>query len=381
MTSNGHVGIPMPLETAQNDFQGISGQSASPNQGLRNFDMNNQNHRPNESTTQGTGNNLPYQNNNTGIGTRHFYVQPISEENKQLQLVSQVNFPPYNERDVQQWLQHMDFLFGSYNITLSSVKYRAITRLLPTEIICELPNNIHSDPNAFGIIKEIIINKNALSERQRVQMLLSVNKIGFENPKQFINKLKEVLGHNTYEHLNMTQPGMLKEILFHHLPPTVATDVRFCIRRSKDIAEFATFVEDAMEDDPYAGMKMDTFSNSLNPVYQPTYPPVTPVRQTEMGRLQETIQTLIREVQDLRTEINELKRNREPQSGSTRRSRSTSRGRYNQNGPYCYYHYHFGSFANRCEGNGCKFANSDYRNQPSNSGNVESGPLRGPQGK
>ncbi|KAL7641843.1 UNVERIFIED_CONTAM: hypothetical protein RMT77_007717 [Armadillidium vulgare] len=107
MTSNGHVGIPMPLETAPNDFQGISGQSASPNQGIRTFDMNNQNHRPNESTTQGTGNNLPYQNNNTGIGTRHFYVQPISEENKQLQLISQVNFPPYNERDIQCWLQHM----------------------------------------------------------------------------------------------------------------------------------------------------------------------------------------------------------------------------------------------------------------------------------
>ncbi|KAL7630336.1 UNVERIFIED_CONTAM: hypothetical protein RMT77_019515 [Armadillidium vulgare] len=61
MTSNGHVGIAMP-DTAPNDCQGISGHSASPNQGIRTFDMNNQNHRPNESTTQGTGNNLnqPY---------------------------------------------------------------------------------------------------------------------------------------------------------------------------------------------------------------------------------------------------------------------------------------------------------------------------------
>lgn len=380
MTTNGHVGISMPVETAPNDSQGISGHSASLNQGIGTFDMNNQNHRPNESTTQGTGNNLPYLNNNTGIGTRHFYVQPISEETRQLQLLSQVNFPPYNGSDIQGWLTHMEFQFDLYNITLSSVKYRAIARLLPTEIILELPNNIHSDPNAFGIIREILINKNALSERQRVQMLLSVNKIGFENPKQFINKLKEVLGHNTYEHMNMTQPGILKEILFHHLPPTLATDVRFCIRGSKDIAEFAKFVEDAMENDPYAGMRMDTFSNSLNPVYQPAYPPVTPVRQTEMAKMQETIQTLIREVQELRIEMNDLKKYREPQSGFPRGYRSPSRGRYNQNGPYCYYHYHFGSFANRCEGNGCKFANSDYRNQPSNSGNVESGPLRGPQG-
>ena len=380
MTSNGHVGITMPSETAQNDCQGISGHSASLNQGIRTFDMNNQNHRPNESTTQGTGNNLPYQNNNTGIGTRHFYVQPISEENRQLQLLTQINFPPYNDSDIQRWLTHMDFQFALYNITLSSVKYRAIARLLPTEIICELPNNIHSDPNAFGIIRDIIINKNALSVRQRVQMLLSVNKIGFENPKQFINKLKEVLGHNTYEHLNTTQPDMLKEILVHHLPPTVPAHVKFFIKRSKDIEEFAEIVEDAMEDDPYAGMRIDTFSNSLNPVYQSAYPPVAPVRQTEMAKMQETIQTLIREVQELRIEINELKKNREPQSGFTRRSRSPSRGRYNQNGPYCYYHYHYGSFANKCEGNGCNFANSDYRNQPSNSGNVESGPLRGPQG-
>ncbi|KAL7634471.1 UNVERIFIED_CONTAM: hypothetical protein RMT77_014848 [Armadillidium vulgare] len=292
--------------------------------------MNNQNHRSNESTTQGlSGNNLPYQNNNTGIDPRHFYVQPISEENKQLQLLSQINFPPYND-DILSWLKHMESLFTSYNITLSSVKYRAITRLLPTEIIGELPDFIHSDPNPFEIIREIIIHKNAPSDRQRVQILLSANKIGFENPKQFINKLKEVLGHNTYEHMNMTQPGILKEILFHHLPPTVATIVRHYIKSSKDIEEFSEIVEEAMEDDPYAGVKINTFSYFVNPVYQPGYSAVAPVRQSEMAQMQENIQTLIKKVHELRIEINDLKKTRETQSGRPCRSRSPSRGRYNQ---------------------------------------------------
>src|ERR1700755_1065375 len=114
-----------------------------------------------------------------------------------VQVLNQLNFPPYNDNDIQRWLKHIEFLFISNNITLSSVKYQAIIRLLPTEIICELPDNIQFDPNAFEIIREIIVNKIALSDRQRVQMLFSANKIEFENPKQFINKLKEVLGTNT----------------------------------------------------------------------------------------------------------------------------------------------------------------------------------------
>ncbi|KAL7641315.1 UNVERIFIED_CONTAM: hypothetical protein RMT77_008453 [Armadillidium vulgare] len=83
MTSNGHVVISMSLDTAPSSYQGFSEYSASYNQGIRTFDMYNQNYRLNEQTTQGTGNSLPYQNHNTKISTRHFYEQPLSEENKQ----------------------------------------------------------------------------------------------------------------------------------------------------------------------------------------------------------------------------------------------------------------------------------------------------------
>src|ERR1044072_1661585 len=107
-----------------------------------------------------------------------------------VQVLNQLNFPPYNENDIQRWLKHIEFLFISNNITLTSLKYQAIIRLLPTEIICELPDNVQFDPNAFEKIRETIVNKIALSDRQREQML-SANKIGLENPKQFINKLED----------------------------------------------------------------------------------------------------------------------------------------------------------------------------------------------
>ena len=118
------------------------------------------------------------------------------------------------------------------------MKYQAIIRLLPTEIICELPDNIQFDPNAFEKIRETIVNKIALSDRQREQML-SANKIGLENPKQFINKLE----------------------------------------------------------DPYAGMNLNTFSIFANPAYQPAHSAISPVRQIEVAQRQESIQALIKEVQ------------------------------------------------------------------------------------
>src|ERR1044072_8734241 len=135
MTSNGHAVISMPLDTAPNGCQGFSEYNASYNQGIRSFDMYNQNYRPNEQTTQGTGNSLPYQNHNTGVSTRHFYKQPLSEENEQIQILSQLNFPPYNDKDLQSWLKHIEFLFISNNITLSSLKYRAIIRLGTSQMI------------------------------------------------------------------------------------------------------------------------------------------------------------------------------------------------------------------------------------------------------
>ncbi|KAL7630029.1 UNVERIFIED_CONTAM: hypothetical protein RMT77_019848 [Armadillidium vulgare] len=155
-----------------------------------------------------------------------------------VQVLNQLNFPPYNDNDIQRWLKHIEFLFISNNITLTSLKYQAIIRLLPTEIICELPDNIQFDPNAFEKIRETIVNKIALSDRQREQML-SANKIGLENPKQFINKLE----------------------------------------------------------DPYAGMNLNTFSIFANPAYQPAHSAISPVRQIEVAQRQESIQALIKEVQ------------------------------------------------------------------------------------
>lgn len=93
----------------------------------------------------------------------------------------------------------------------------------------------------------------------------------------------------------------------------MATSIRFYVKQSKDIEEFAEIVEEAMEGNLYPGIN-NFFSNFNNSAYQPVYPAITLGRQNEINLNDEGIQVFIKQVQDLskmvyylKVEVNEFK--------------------------------------------------------------------------
>src|SRR6201990_888921 len=122
--------------------------------------------------------------------------------------------------------------------------------------------------------RETIVNKIALSDRQREQML-SANKIGLENPKQFINKLED--------------PFVNKIALSDRQREQMLSANKIGLENPK---QFINKLED-----PCAGMNLNTFLIFANPDYQPAHSAISPVRQIEVAQRQESIQALIKEVQ------------------------------------------------------------------------------------
>lgn len=258
-----------------------------------------------------------------------------------LQTVQSVRLPPFWSKNPKTWFRQVEALFHARRIQSQMTKYCEVLPLLPPDLVDDIDDVLSTlqPDNAYDVLKSAIVSRTEISERARIQQLLTAEELGDRRPSQLLHRMKQLLGQTADDHT-----PIIRELFLNRLPH----EVRLILAGNDDVsldrlAELADRITD------YA-------SASLAPVrsHTPAEPSCTSDLEAAVARLTDQMTRMSSDMADLRNALQRRSRGRSQlrtRSGSRRRSSGSTDSSQQATGRprYCWYHRRFRQRSTRCE--------------------------------
>lgn len=251
-----------------------------------------------------------------------------------------VRVPPFWPEDPEFWFAQIEGQFALSGISSDITKFNYVISNLDHQYSKEVRDVIITPPEneKYLKLKAEIIKRFTASREKRVKQLLMHEELGDRKPSQFLRHLQSLAGANVPEEF-------VRTIWSSRLPTNIQTVL--AAQPSTSLEVLADLADKVLE-------------------IAPSSPHVASACAPTPGS---SFDVMAREIAELRKQMNEmnmkLNERSRPSSRKPTRSRSSSRNRsysHSRKHPTCWYHYKFGSKANKC------FKPCNFKQSENNSG-------------
>ncbi|XP_064467981.1 uncharacterized protein LOC135378810 [Ornithodoros turicata] len=130
-----------------------------------------------------------------------------------------VRLPPFWHRSPFIWFQQVEAQFLLPGITNQLTQYRHIVASLPPEIAIDVSDVISGPPGTtpYDRLKAAVLQRTTLSERKRLQQLLTAEELGDRTPSQLLRAMQNLLA----DRAATFDESLLRELFLQRLPATV----------------------------------------------------------------------------------------------------------------------------------------------------------------
>lgn len=215
----------------------------------------------------------------------------------------------------------MESQFAVAGIKVDETMYHHVISSLEPQYLVQVADIIRNPPpkGKYNAIKTSLIAEYTDSDHRKLRKLIKEIELGDLKPSQLLKRMKDLAG-------NKISDDALKSLWMERLPETVRSVVTIVDGNSTQMA-----------------LQADKLMEVQN------YPTISAVQQES---------TLKAEIEELRTQIREMRTNHHNRGRSNEHSqqRNRSKSRTKVRFPFCKFHYRFGDKARKCE-EPCQFKN------------------------
>ena len=227
-----------------------------------------------------------------------------------------IKIPPFWPADPQIWFAQVEAQFSTRGITAQKTKFDHIVASLAPEFAQEVRDLILTPPDTtpYDVLKEQLITRTAASEQRRLQQLFNTEDLGDRKPTQMLRRMQQLLGEKAGD----IDASFLRELFLQRLPSNVRM-----VLASTDTTN------------------LEKMAQIADKIMEVATPPISTI-------------TVSSDLNQVRSEISDLRKLVETQLLVTRRQRRNSRGRSPTPTPLqtqndvCWYHRKFGTSAHKC---------------------------------
>lgn len=259
-----------------------------------------------------------------------------------------IRLPEFWERNPSAWFIQAEARFELSRITSQTRKYLLVVDALPAAVIDEISDLLHSfahdlPESPYDVIKAAILDRTAMSERTRLQQLLSIEQLGNQRPSQLLRRFLNLLGPR----VSTTDSTFVRELFLQRLPTQV--QMVLATASTQNLSELATLADKVMEvANPLpvvAAAIPASASHAVSPSLTKRSEPASP--SFPVAELCDRLEKLL---------VATTRRSASPPSRRRRRSPSyrrfpsieSQRNSESQQSDICWYHRRFGARARRC---------------------------------
>ncbi|CAN8022129.1 unnamed protein product, partial [Ixodes persulcatus] len=265
-----------------------------------------------------------------------------------------VRLPPFWAHHPEVWFLQVEGSFQLANITSEEVRFSHAQASLPCEVALEVYDILARPPatNPYDSLKTAILELTMLSERKRLQQLVSAEELGDRRPSQLLRQLQALLGDRaaTFDSHAVLERAVLAAT------STVSAKI-LAAASDLSLPALALHADQIME---VASQHPSTSTVSSDQRPEPATPATraplaTAVIRDKIAALRKNVPHL----QELVISTLRLSRSCSPRRSSQSRSsrrrsfspRANHKPRHNQQRQeqlHCWYHQRFGAAAERC---------------------------------
>ncbi|GFU13257.1 transposon Tf2-9 polyprotein [Trichonephila clavipes] len=216
-------------------------------------------------------------------------------------------------------------------ISSDDTKYSALVANLDAETLSYVSDIVLSPPNSdkYHTLSQRLITQFSDSETQKIKKLLTDLQLGDEKPSHLLRKMKELSN-------GQLQDDFLQSLWLQRMPPHIQTVLS---ASSEPLDKLAVIAD-----------KVSEVVGASSTICAATTVP--PPSQSSSCNVQPTMDSLVRQIQELSLQVAELTRERNSsrhQRYSSDRRKSHSRSRsVNRGSGICYYHRRYKEQARKC---------------------------------
>ncbi|GFT09998.1 hypothetical protein TNCV_1114561 [Trichonephila clavipes] len=242
-----------------------------------------------------------------------------------------LRLPPFWKSNVHLWIAQCDHAFTFSGISSGDTKYSALVANLDAETLSYVSDIVLSPPNSdkYHTLSQRLITQFSDSETQKIKKLLTDLQLGDEKPSHLLRKMKELSN-------GQLQDDFLQSLWLQRMPLHIQT----ILSASSEPLDKLAIIAD----------KVSEVVGASSTICAATTVP--PPSQSSSCSVQPTMDSLVRQIQELSLQAAELTRERNSsrhQRYSSDRRRSHSRSRsVNRGSGICYYHRRYKEQARKC---------------------------------
>ncbi|GFV75378.1 retrovirus-related Pol polyprotein from transposon 17.6 [Trichonephila clavipes] len=242
-----------------------------------------------------------------------------------------LRLPPFWKSNVRLWIAQCDHAFTFSGISSDDTKYSALVANLDAETLSYVSDIVLSPPNSdkYHTLSKWLITQFSDWETQKIKKLLTDLQLGDEKPSRLLRKMKELSN-------GQLQDDFLQSLWLQRMPPHIQT----VLSASSEPLDKLAIILDKVSEGVGASSTICAATT------------VPPPSQSSSCSVQPTMDSLLRQIQELSLQVAELTRERNSsrhQRYSSDRRRSHSRSRsVNRGSGICYYHRRYKEQARKC---------------------------------
>lgn len=263
---------------------------------------------------------------------------------------SSLKLPLFYDKYPQQWFLLAESQFRINNINLEKDKFDKLLLALSQELfvtVSDVIQNINDNwhnPNLtpYTALKEALLDRNSLSESQRLENLLKDFDMGDRKPSEFYRTLKQTAGQS-----DSITDKLLTQLWIRKLPMQIQISLKTL--PNPDIKTLLSMADSIFE------IFLMNNQGQLQAIVSPN---ANELGHDHIGRLEHQIQLLTESIQKLTSNSQNSSQNSRFRSRSKSRSNSKSKSSRLNSTELCWYHQKFGDNARKCI-SPCNFAKND----------------------
>lgn len=256
-------------------------------------------------------------------------IQPTPPQHEKCKL------PVFYDKYPQQWFVLVESQFRIKNVNLENNKYECLLSTLPQDVattVTDIIQNINdnwNEPNLtpYTMLKEALLDRNSLSESQRLETLLKDIDIGDRKPSEFYRALKQTAGQS-----DSITDKLITQLWIRKLPMQIQISLK-----TLPNPDSKTLVN--MADSIYEIFSMNNRGHLQA---------ISPQISIEDNNSNDRFNRLEEQIKSLTESIKQLTTNTYHRSRSRTRSNSRSKKNQSNSSELCWYHNKFGNLANKC---------------------------------
>nr|XP_042900933.1 uncharacterized protein LOC122269874 [Parasteatoda tepidariorum] len=233
--------------------------------------------------------------------------------------------PPFWRANPEVWFIQLESQFVVSGISADDTKYHCVVSALDGDVLTLISDIIRQPPtdNKYETIKNRIIANYADSETARLKMLLKDLELGDKRPSHLLRSMQDLAG-------NSISTEILRSLFLQRLPVSVQQILSVCMEKGEQNLSLLAEKADKI---------LEVTQNSLT---------VNSINVTDDNSRFQKLEDEIRKLSETVTRLSR-QQYRNKNKFSTRRQGSRSRSTQRTvAGPLCWYHYKFGTKANKC---------------------------------